>query len=222
MGPDAISELDALLSLSDEKLNEYASLYQEKQALANNVAMEELEGLRQETNAKISENLASLDALYQENAPIVGRSFTDGLAKGIMSGLSTVVNSAVNVAQSAVSAVRSELGIHSPSKVFADIGKNMALGLANGWDNEYDRIRRDIEGGMDFGTASVDFASSGLGVASAGMVNGVSAAVQSAGTSGGSITVNLMMPDGTKFASYLLGPLANYAKANGTPILNPT
>ena len=59
---------------------------------------------------------------------------------------------------------------------------------------------------MDFGTASVDFASSGLGVASAGMVNGVSASVQGAGMSGGSITVNLMMPDGTKFASYLLGP----------------
>ena len=104
----------------------------------------------------------------------------------------------------------------------ADMGKNMALGLGQGWDNEYDRIRRDIEGGMDFGTASVDFASSGLGVASAGMVNGVSAAVQGAGMSGGSITVNLMMPDGTKFASYLLGPLSNYAKANGTPILHPT
>lgn len=98
----------------------------------------------------------------------------------------------------------------------------MALGLGQGWDNEYDRIRRDIEGGMDFGTASVDFASSGLGVASAGMVNGVSASVQGAGMSGWSITVNLMMPDGTKFASYLLGPLSNYAKANGTPILHPT
>ena len=73
---------------------------------------------------------------------------------------------------------------------------------------------------MNFGTANVDFASSGLGVASAGMVNGISSAFQD--TSGGTIIVNLMMPDGTKFASYLLGPLSNYAKANGTPILNPT
>ena len=38
----------------------------------------------------------------------------------------------------------------------------MALGLGKGWDSEYDRIRQDIEGGMDFGTATVDFASSGL------------------------------------------------------------
>lgn len=222
MGPDAADELSALLSLSDEKLSEYASLYQEKQELANSIAVNELEELRKETDTQIQKNLQSLEELYNKNAPTVGKAFTDGLSSGIMSGLSSVVNSAVNVAQAAVKATRDALGIHSPSRVFADIGKNMALGLGQGWDNEYDRIRRDIEGGMDFGTASVDFASSGLGVASAGMVNGVSAAVQGAGMSGGSITVNLMMPDGTKFASYLLGPLSNYAKANGTPILNPT
>ena len=221
MGPDAADELSALLSLSDEKLSEYASLYQEKQELANSIAVNELEELRKETDTQIQKNLQSLEELYNKNAPTVGKAFTDGLSSGIMSGLSSVVNSAVNVAQAAVKATRDALGIHSPSRVFADIGKNMALGLGQGWDNEYDRIRRDIEGGMDFGTASVDFASSGLGVASAGMVNGVSAAVQGAGMSGGSITVNLMMPDGTKFASYLLGPLSNYAKANGTPILNP-
>lgn len=221
MGPDAADELSALLSLSDEKLSEYASLYQEKQELANSIAVNELEELRKETDTQIQKNLQSLEELYNKNAPTVGKAFTDGLSSGIMSGLSSVVNSAVNVAQAAVKATRDALGIHSPSRVFADIGKNMALGLGQGWDNEYDRIRRDIEGGMDFGTASVDFASSGLGVASAGMVNGVSASVQGAGMSGGSITVNLMMPDSTKFASYLLGPLSNYAKANGTPILNP-
>lgn len=221
MGPDAADELSALLSLSDEKLSEYASLYQEKQELANSIAVNELEELRKETDTQIQKNLQSLEELYNKNAPTVGKAFTDGLSSGIMSGLSSVVNSAVNVAQAAVKATRDALGIHSPSRVFADIGKNMALGLGQGWDNEYDRIRRDIEGGMDFGTASVDFASSGLGVASASMVNGVSASVQGAGMSGGSITVNLMMPDGTKFASYLLGPLSNYAKANGTPILNP-
>ena len=222
MGPDAADELSALLSLSDEKLSEYASLYQEKQELANSIAVNELEELRKETDTQIQKNLQSLEELYNKNAPTVGKAFTDGLSSGIMSGLSSVVNSAVNVAQAAVKATRDALGIHSPSRVFADIGKNMALGLGQGWDNEYDRIRRDIEGGMDFGTASVDFASSGLGVASAGMVNGVSASVQGAGMSGWSITVNLMMPDGTKFASYLLGPLSNYAKANGTPILHPT
>lgn len=152
----------------------------------------------------------------------VGKSIVEGIWKGIQEMAGWIYDKVTGFFSGIVDGVKDFLGIHSPSTVFADMGKNMALGLGQGWDNEYDRIRRDIEGGMDFGTASVDFASSGLGVASAGMVNGVSAAVQGAGMSGWSITVNLMMPDGTKFASYLLGPLSNYAKANGTPILHPT
>ena len=151
----------------------------------------------------------------------VGKSIVEGIWKGIQEMAGWIYDKVTGFFSGIVDGVKDFLGIHSPSTVFADMGKNMALGLGQGWDNEYDRIRRDIEDGMDFGTASVDFASSGLGVASAGMVNGVSASVQGAGMSGGSITVNLMMPDGTKFASYLLGPLSNYAKANGTPILNP-
>lgn len=152
----------------------------------------------------------------------IGKNIVEGIWEGIQNAIGWFTDKITGFFSGIIDGVKGMLGIHSPSRVFADMGKNMALGLGQGWDNEYDRIRRDIEGGMDFGTASVDFASSGLGVASAGMVNGVSAAVQGAGMSGWSITVNLMMPDGTKFASYLLGPLSNYAKANGTPILHPT
>ena len=152
----------------------------------------------------------------------IGKNIVEGIWEGIQNAIGWFTDKITGFFSGIIDGAKGMLGIHSPSRVFADMGKNMALGLGQGWDNEYDRIRRDIEGGMDFGTASVDFASSGLGVASAGMVNGVSASVQGAGMSGGSITVNLMMPDGTKFASYLLGPLSNYAKANGTPILHPT
>ena len=54
-----------------------------------------------------------------------------------------------------VSGVKSKLGIHSPSRVFAGIGENMALGLGEGWDNEYDSIKRGITGGLGFGTAQI-------------------------------------------------------------------
>lgn len=150
----------------------------------------------------------------------IGKSIVQGIWQGIQSMASWITEKVTGFFSGIVDGVKDFLGIHSPSTVFADMGKNMALGLGEGWDSEYNRIRRDIENGMNFGTANVDFASSGLGVASAGMVNGISSTFQNTG--GNTITVNLMMPDGTKFASYLLGPLSNYAKANGTPILNPT
>lgn len=220
MGPDAADELAALLSLSDEKLTEYAALYQEKQELANSIAVSELEGLREETNAQIQENLRSLEALYDENAPAVGKAFTDGLSSGMMGGLSSVVQSAVSVAQAAVQATKDALGIRSPSRVFASIGENMALGLGEGWDSEYARVRRGIEGGMDFGTGSIDFVSSGLGVSSAGIVNGLSAAAPGGGGLENATFV-LQLENGAKIASWLLSDLIRTAAANGTPILNP-
>lgn len=51
------------------------------------------------------------------------------------------------------------------------------------------------------------------------MVNGVQTAV--AGSSGGSYTFNLVMPDNTVLARYQLPALIEVARANGTPILNP-
>lgn len=55
-----------------------------------------------------------------------------------------------------VDGVKAMLGIHSPSTVFAGIGENMALGLAEGWDGQYGSIKRSIEGGLRFSPGSVD------------------------------------------------------------------
>lgn len=111
------------------------------------------------------------------------------------------------------------LGISSPSKVFAGIGENMVAGMEKGWGDEFPALQRQIENGMNFGTASVGFASSGLGVSSAGIINGINA---SAARDGGSYSFNLIMPDGKKLATYTFQPMVDYAKANGTPILKPT
>lgn len=115
---------------------------------------------------------------------------------------------------------------HSPSKWSAGVMKNVMDGLSVGSDAGLPGALRSVrsavesvKGGLDFGTASVDFASSGLGVSSAGIINGVSSAAQSFG---GSYSFNLILPTGEKLASYVFSPMADYAKANGTPILNPT
>lgn len=55
-----------------------------------------------------------------------------GLVNGIKSGLSWVVDAARNVAQSAVNAAKSVLRIHSPSRVFRDIGQYVSRGLGMG------------------------------------------------------------------------------------------
>ncbi|MEK5191204.1 phage tail protein [Staphylococcus sp. FSL M7-0405] len=65
-----------------------------------------------------------------------GMDLMRGLVQGIMNGMSWVVNAAKNVAQSAVNAAKSALGIHSPSRVFKEIGGYTMQGFGIGIDKE--------------------------------------------------------------------------------------
>lgn len=93
------------------------------------------------------------------------------------------------------------LGIHSPSRVFAGIGENMALGVGAGWDSEFGGIRKGITSGLDFGTAHVGFAESGLGMASAGMIN---ATAGSHYGFGGPVELVLRSDDGQTFGRWMV------------------
>jgi len=74
-----------------------------------------------------------------------GADMVAGLVKGILSGGASVINAAKQIAQSAVSAAKSVLGIASPSKVFASIGDNTGAGFVQGVaaqeDAAHDAIR---------------------------------------------------------------------------------
>lgn len=104
MGPSAAGQLDALLELSDLKLQEFTNLYNEKQRIANQQALEELRSLREETDVQIQASLNEISDVYGREAPAVGQSFADGLAKGMVAGSSTAASAAASVAQEAVDA----------------------------------------------------------------------------------------------------------------------
>ena len=148
----------------------------------------------------------------------VGKDIVRGVWEGIKAMGSWIKEKVFGFFGGIVDNVKGVLGIHSPSRVFAGIGENMALGLGEGWESEYGTIKRGITSGLDFGTATVGFADSGIGRSSAAIVNSMG----DAGERGGAFTFNLMLPDMTKFASYMFDPLTSYAQANGTPILNQT
>ncbi len=62
----------------------------------------------------------------------LGGDMTKGLAGGITAGRSAVVSAMVATATAAITAAKRALGIASPSKVFAYMGKMSALGYAEG------------------------------------------------------------------------------------------
>ena len=93
----------------------------------------------------------------------IGKNIVKGLWEGIKSMVTWIADKVKGFFSGIVNGVKGFLGIKSPSKVFASIGGYMAEGLGEGWENEYGNIKKQIEGDMNFGTATVDFASSGVG-----------------------------------------------------------
>ncbi len=117
MGPSAMAELDALLALSDEKLSEYAALFEEKQGVAEQYAAIDLSGMRQsltELGTELAEQLEmDMDELYRlcgQEAPEIGFSFAQMVAEGIESGLAEVHQAAWSIGSAAAEAVRSGMG----------------------------------------------------------------------------------------------------------------
>ena len=140
---------------------------------------------------KIIKNLAS--AFIQSLGYIGEAAIEIGIAlvKGIWEGIKRMGDWLTGMVKGffdgIVDGVKGGLGIHSPSRVFAGIGENMALGLGEGWDNEYGNIKRSIASGMDFGTASVDFGASGV----AAIGNSIASGVSALASGSGNILINL-------------------------------
>ena len=118
----------------------------------------------------------------------IGKDMVRGLWEGIKSMGKWLLDEFSGFVNNIIDGVKGVLGIHSPSRVFARIGENMALGLGEGWNDEYGNIKRGITSGLDFGTASVDFGSSGIASIGNSIASGVGALA--AGGSG-SIVINL-------------------------------
>ena len=75
------------------------------------------------------------NAFTSVNWGSVGLNIIKGIASGIAGAVGHLIDAAVSAAGSALDAIKSKLGIHSPSRVFRDqVGKMMALGMGIGFE----------------------------------------------------------------------------------------
>ncbi len=79
-------------------------------------------------------------------ASSIGTGIITGMVAGITGGASAVINAAVSVAKSAVGATQAALGQSSPSKVFAQIGRFNAEGMAMGMEAGTSDVQRAAVG----------------------------------------------------------------------------
>ena len=136
----------------------------------------------------------------------IGKNIVMGLWEGIKAMASWIGEKVSGFVGGLVDGVKGVLGIHSPSRVFAGIGQNMALGLGQGFERQMQRVSSGIQDAIP--TPTVDTVYN----AAAGLVNGLAA--QSAGSPGGSYTINLILQNGQQIASWLLPDLRDAARSN--------
>lgn len=201
-GPDMITRF---VAYATEKLPEVLKLGVQLivslvKGLAQNLP-ELLRGTLALVDTIISAFLDSLPDIIE-----VGKDIVRGLWEGIKAMASWIGEKISGFVGGLVDGVKGVLGIHSPSRVFAGIGQNMALGLGQGFERQMQRVSSGIQDAIP--TPTVDTVYN----AAAGMVNGLAA--QSAGSPGGSYTINLILQNGQQIASWLLPDLRDAARSN--------
>lgn len=158
--------------------------------------------------AKIPQIISSLvDGFLEWQSKIaeIGTNIVHGIWEGIKAAAGWIKDKISDFVGGIVDDVKDVLGIHSPSKVFAGIGENMALGLGQGFASEMQSVGAGIQNAIP--TPTVDTVYN----AAAGMVNGLAA--QSTAL-GGTYTVNLVLENGAKIATWLLDPMREAARSN--------
>jgi len=96
----------------------------------------------------IPQIITSIVRAFTEGIPDlvdVGVNMIKGIGQGIMSMASWLYDQASKLVDNVVSGVKSLLGIHSPSTVFAGIGENMGAGIGVGFVDAMKQVEEDMQ-----------------------------------------------------------------------------
>ena len=110
----------------------------------------------------------------------VGKNIVEGIWQGIEGAWQWFKDKVNGFFKGIVDGVKQGLGIASPSKVFAGIGENMALGLGVGWDKTMDQVERDMMSSIPMAdvNATINGGTAVTGGAGFGMVEEITIPVQ--------------------------------------------
>lgn len=210
-GPDAAGSVAAIASASEEQLARLNDAFTNGSQVATDALMAELglpevtssgsdmvdniaTGVEENTNLTDTTTQLINDAKVAADETVasagfdsVGVAIVDGVLVGFQSRSAYFRSQISSFFSSIVGDVKSELGIQSPSKVFAGIGKNMAQGVGVGFEEDMpeagQRIEKSIGGALDLAPSMAETVAESL----YGAVEGLSSLANTApqGDTGG-------------------------------------
>lgn len=207
---DALAYTDKLLAMTDDDYSKYMSLWEEKQKLASDIAksfyQEEMDNLATEYVNKLPQELGGIKNEMQN----LGVNSAQGLAIGFSSQYDIIKSTFVSTISDALQAAEKAMGVHSPSRVWAAFGENLAAGLDVGFVRRMKTVTKDIASVIPRGVTSTVTDRNTLRAAEA-TVNGIAA-------TGPLSTQTVIVPiylNGKQIAEATFDPLKQVARQRG-------
>lgn len=157
-GPSSAAEIKAMTSMSDTELQDYSDKFDAAYSKAYKAAEKSLGNMRDESSRQIQNiisDVAGKSPSLQEAYDILGGYAAAGFANGLTrpEKLADIDRAAQQMVDAAYESVKAAAGIHSPSRLFADLGGYIPQGMARG-----------ISGGMaEVSAAAADMVSAAAG-----------------------------------------------------------
>lgn len=209
---DALAYTDQLLNMTEEQYANYMSLWEEKQKAADEVArkfyQDEMDALTEEFVDKIPEELSDI----KDEMRTIGVQGVQGMIDGLYSMTGPLAAAAKSVVAQAISAMRMEADIHSPSKKTKNlVGIPMGEGVVIGFDTVMKTASKDVAAAISYPFDRVT--KNDLYNAAASTVNGMAAA-GSATPAMQTIVIPVNL-NGKQIAEVVYDPLKQVGKQRG-------
>lgn len=206
--------IDQLLAMSEEELQAYSDAYDEKMSLSEQLA----EDLYQSDFDKIADEYE--DAITQAFADLPATLETLGyqVMQGFLSGLTTNTDYMSDAIKTFVSGMidqfKDQLGIHSPSKVAAELGAFTGEGFANGLADMVSTVKKAAQEITDTVASNLDWQGDISGARSALQTVANSTGLNSSAGTADSTTTQIINFNQTNNSPKALDRLTIYRQTN--------
>ncbi|MFA5655108.1 MAG: tape measure protein [Dysgonamonadaceae bacterium] len=147
-----INVVTGLISAISNKMGEFFTQGKESMSNFKNGISNKLSDVKNAAINVVSNVLSGIGGKLSEFTSM-GSNLINGLKRGIQNAASSAVSAAKGVVSDAISAAKNLLGIRSPSKVFADIGRYSDEGFVKGLKSYSSKVASASE---DVGKSAID------------------------------------------------------------------
>ncbi len=142
---DATEYMEWFRSLSAAEQKAYTDKWKQQESMSENFSKsffaDDISRLNKEYSKKINEATAGLEKQMKN----IGKNIMRGMAKGMKSETKNLNKTIRDICNKVVKAAKKKLGVNSPSRVFAEIGKYNIQGAEQGQEKEAPKLYKQME-----------------------------------------------------------------------------